>query len=110
VPCSEFNFFFGSQLTTQLLNGTVLQYSQYGFVSVYERVRMVPYERILLESLQILDKCPHNFLFSMLKRYYYPVNPLCAMAAQGMKTVYADPWNTSMWRAFVVPNRPNYDV
>ncbi len=24
----------------------------------------------------------------MLKRYYYPVNPLCAMAAQGMKTVY----------------------
>jgi hypothetical protein len=23
----------------------------------------------------------------MLKRYYYPVNPLCAMAAQGMTTV-----------------------
>jgi len=23
----------------------------------------------------------------MLKRFYYPVNPLCAMAAQGMKTV-----------------------
>jgi hypothetical protein len=32
------------------------------------------------------------------------------MRAQGMKTVYADPWNTSMWRAFVVPNRLNYDV
>ena len=46
----------------------------------------------------------------MLKRYYYLVNPSCAMAAQGMKTVYADPWNTSMWRAFVVPNRLNHDV
>jgi hypothetical protein len=46
----------------------------------------------------------------MLRRYYYLVNPLCAMAAQGMKTVYADPWNTSMWRAFVVPNRLNHDV
>ena len=32
------------------------------------------------------------------------------MAAQGIKTVYADPWNTSMWRAFVVPNRLNHDV
>ena len=32
------------------------------------------------------------------------------MRAQGMKTVYADPWNTSMRRAFVVPNRLNYDV
>jgi hypothetical protein len=40
--------------------------------------------------------CSHNIIFSMLKLYYYPVNPLCAMAAQGMKTVYADPWNTSM--------------
>ena len=34
------------------------------------------------------DKRSHNFLFSMLKHYYYPVNSLCAMAAQGMKTVY----------------------
>ena len=42
------------------------------------------------------DKRSHNFIFSMLKRYYYPVNPLCAMAAQGMKTVYAYPWNTFM--------------
>jgi hypothetical protein len=25
----------------------------------------------------------------MLKRYYYPVNPLCAMAAQSMKTIIA---------------------
>ena len=33
-----------------------------------------------------------------------------AMRAQGMKTVYADPWNTSMRRAFVVPNRLNYNV
>ena len=32
------------------------------------------------------------------------------MCAQGMKTVYADPLNTSMRRAFVVPNRLNYDV
>ena len=32
------------------------------------------------------------------------------MYAQDMKTVYADPWNTSMRRAFVVPNRLNYDV
>ncbi len=46
--------------------------------------------------LQSLDKRSYNFIFYMLKRYYYPVNPLCAMAAQGMKTVYADPWNTSM--------------
>jgi hypothetical protein len=43
-----------------------------------------------------LDKRSHNFIFSMLRRYYYHVNPSCAMAAQGMKTVYADPWNTSM--------------
>jgi hypothetical protein len=43
-----------------------------------------------------LDKRSHNFIFSMLRRYYYLVNPSCAMAAQGMKTVYADPWNTSM--------------
>ena len=33
-----------------------------------------------------------------------------AMRARCMKTVYADPWNTSMRRAFVVPNRLNYDV
>ena len=26
-------------------------------------------------------------LYFMLKRYYNPVNPLCAMAAQGMKTI-----------------------
>ena len=32
------------------------------------------------------DKRSHNFIFSMLKRYYYLANPLCAMAAQGMKT------------------------
>ena len=41
-------------------------------------------------------KRSHNFIFSMLRRYYYLVNPSCAMAAQGMKIVYADPWNTSM--------------
>jgi hypothetical protein len=40
--------------------------------------------RTLLESL---DKRSHNFIFFMLKRYYYPINPLCAMAAQGMKTI-----------------------
>ena len=40
--------------------------------------------RIILQSL---DKRSHNFIFSMLKRYYYLVNPLCAMAAQGVKTV-----------------------
>jgi hypothetical protein len=28
------------------------------------------------------DKRSHNFIFSMLKRYHYLVNPLCAMAAQ----------------------------
>ncbi len=33
-----------------------------------------------------------------------------ANAAQGHETVYADPWNTSMWRAFVAPNRLNYDT
>ena len=32
-----------------------------------------------------LDKRSHNFIFYMLKRYYYLVNPSCAMAAQGMK-------------------------
>jgi len=110
VPRSEFNFFFWFTAHNAVVKWYSTPVLTIWFVSVYERVRMVPYERILLESLQILDKCPHNFLFSMLKRYYYPVNPLCAMAAQGMKTVYADPWNTSMWRAFVVPNRPNYDV
>ena len=32
------------------------------------------------------DKRSHNFIFfSMSKLYFYPVNPLCAMAAQGMK-------------------------
>ena len=30
-------------------------------------------------------------LYFMLRQYYYLVNPSCAMAAQGMKTVYADP-------------------
>jgi hypothetical protein len=30
-----------------------------------------------------LDKRSCNFIFYMLKHYYYPVNPLCAMAAQG---------------------------
>jgi hypothetical protein len=54
------------------------------------------YEYQMRTLLQSLDKRSHIFLFFMLKRYYYPVNPLCAMAAQGMKTVYADPWNTSM--------------
>jgi len=44
-----------------------------------------------VSACEYLDKRSHNFIFSMLKRYYYPVNPLCAMAAQGMKTVYADP-------------------
>ena len=39
--------------------------------------------RTLLESL---DKRSHNFIFFMLKRYHYLVNPSCAMAAQGMKT------------------------
>jgi hypothetical protein len=34
--------------------------------------------------------------FHVRKSYYYPLNPVCAMAAEGMKTVYADPWNTSM--------------
>jgi hypothetical protein len=33
-----------------------------------------------------LDKRSHNFIFFMLRRYYYHVNPSCAMAAQGMKT------------------------
>ncbi len=33
-----------------------------------------------------------------------------ANAAQGHKTVYADPWNTSMRRAFVAPNQLNYDT
>ena len=46
--------------------------------------------------IQRLDKCSHNYIFSMLKHYNYPVNPMCAMAAHGMKTVYADPWNMSM--------------
>jgi hypothetical protein len=36
------------------------------------------------------DKRSYNFIFSMLKRYHYLVNPSCAMAAQGMKTLGYD--------------------
>ena len=32
----------------------------------------------------------------MLKRYYYLVNPLCAMAAQGMKTYELHSANSSL--------------
>jgi hypothetical protein len=32
------------------------------------------------------------------------------MASQGIKTVYADPWNTHMQCEFVMPTWPNYDV
>jgi hypothetical protein len=76
---------------------TVKQYSTMVLLDMSVSVSTEPH------YLQSLDKRSHNFIFSMLKHYNYPVNPLCAMAAQGMKTVYADPWNTSMWRAFVVP-------
>jgi hypothetical protein len=54
---------------------------------------MVVTEYEYADLVQSLDKCSHNFIFYMLKHYNYPVNLLCAMAAQGMKTVYADPWN-----------------
>jgi hypothetical protein len=42
--------------------------------------------RMSTQATESLDKRSHNFIFSMLKRYYNLVNPLCAMAAQGMKT------------------------
>ncbi len=46
-------------------------------VSEYEYADLVTKSR---------DKRSQNFIFYMLKHYYYPVNPLYAMAAQGMKT------------------------
>jgi hypothetical protein len=44
---------------------------------------MVVTEYEYTDLVQSLDKCSHNFIFYMLKHYNYPVNLLCAMAAQG---------------------------
>jgi len=46
---------------------------------------LLPNEEDSIDSVLVCN--PSGKEIPMLKRYYYPVNPLCAMAANGMKTV-----------------------